>query len=258
MMKSRPQRQTDKTELICPACGDRRTLLPQERARIHCSALMRQLALLERIDVDSPLASPGFSTAELFGLARGKMFGVLTGCDSEGEEVVLKAFSGQYNGHWEVRGWAPPLFNVKKWHAVNGPVEREIKQLGHALQEEEPGSPRHRELKRERRDLSRRLMQELHALYTLKNFRGEEAPLGTFFSHQGGIPTGAGDCCAPKLLNYAVQRGITPTGMAEFYWGRTNRSASKEHGSYYPACLEKCQPILGFLLCGLPQGSPSR
>ena len=62
-----------------------------------------------------------------------------------------------------------------------------------------------------------------------------------------GLPTGTGECCAPKLLHYAATQGFKPLAMAEFWWG----SGSKEQGKFYGACAERCEPIMGFLLSGL-------
>ena len=42
-------------------------------------------------------------------------------------------------------------------------------------------------------------------------------------------------------------------GLAEFYWGRENRSGNRRHALFYPSCEEKCRPILGFMLCGLEE-----
>jgi hypothetical protein len=96
-------------------------------------------------------------------------------------------------------------------------------------------------------------MQDIHRLYTLTNFRGELRPLTEAFTASGGIPTGTGDCCAPKLLNQAIQKCLLPLGMAEFYWGRENSSQTRHHGRFYPSCDTKCTPILGFMLCGLDE-----
>ena len=108
-------------------------------------------------------------------------------------------------------------------------------------------------LLRERRKHSRTLMIELHALYRLHNFSGRTASLAEIFSHNQGIPTGTGDCCAPKLFNYAAAHNLLPLALSEFYWGRENKSGSKKHGSFYTPCKEKCAPLLGFLLCGLEE-----
>ena len=56
-----------------------------------------------------------------------------------------------------------------------------------------------------RRALSRQLMREIHDLYRLKNFRGEELPLTAAFCGDGAPPAGTGDCCGPKLLHHAAE-----------------------------------------------------
>jgi hypothetical protein len=104
-----------------------------------------------------------------------------------------------------------------------------------------------------RKQLSQRWMQEIHTLYSLSNFRGQKRPLNEVFTGTGGIPTGTGDCCAPKLFNQAVKENLQPLGLTEFYWGRENASQTRQHGRFYPSCASKCAPILGFMLCGLDE-----
>jgi len=215
--------------------------------------LMTQLAHNKCIDFASPkeLACKELNTDCLYGKARGKMFGVLSCCKSSGEKQILKAFSGQYQGRWEVAGWAPPLFDVQEFSLLTQPVERRIKTLGREAQDPML-SPRSREgLLKKRKELSQQLMKEIHGLYRLYNFQGKQHSLVELFADGSGIPTGTGDCCAPKLLNFAAKNGLQPLGLAEFYWGRTNKSATRDEGYFYPACRNKCGPILGFLLCGL-------
>ena len=64
-------------------------------------------------------------------------------------------------------------------------------------------------------------------------------------------PGGTGDCCAPKLLQYAYQHGLKPLCMAEFWWGSSPKSEIRHHGEFYPACRGKCKPILTWMLQGL-------
>lgn len=235
----------------CRACGTVHTL-PTGAAELHCRQLIHHFLGNETIDLRPTADSdPRLSTAYLFGPARGKMFGVLECCGQDGAAVIVRAFSGQYDGQWLVPGWAPPLFEVEEFSAVNTPSERLIKDFGRQLSELEPESPAWRELVQKRREMSRQLMRELHGIYRLNNFRGETRTLPGAYTGDGGIPTGTGDCCAPKLLNFAATRNLTPISIAEFYWGQDNRSGSRRHGRFYPSCREKCQPILGFLLCGL-------
>lgn len=192
-----------------------------------------------------------YSTANLFGEARGKMFGVLEGTDPSGHSVILYAFSGQINGQWVVPGWAPPLFDLQDWKNVNDGTEKTIKNLTTRINNHPESAAVQQDLKQNRKQLSQQLMKRLHNLYKVRNFHGESASLSCFYSEKRGTPTGSGDCCAPKLLNHALANSITPRSMAEFYWGKTNRSRQKKHGCFYPACRDKCYPLLGFMLCGL-------
>jgi hypothetical protein len=236
----------------CRDCGTEHAFC-EGTARLHGQDLMGFLEREQRIDIlaYNDQIDPRLSTTSLFGEDRGKMFGVMVCRTAEGSERVLRAFSGQYNGLWEVEGWAPPLFNVKNFNMIYTDIEPRIKELGRSLQSADRHSPQWRDLTSQRRQLSRLWMLSIHALYTLSNFRGQQRSLSEAFAGKGGIPTGTGDCCAPKLFNQAIQENLRPLGLAEFYWGRENVSKTRQHGKFYPACASKCAPILGFMLCGL-------
>ena len=64
-------------------------------------------------------------------------------------------------------------------------------------------------------------------------------------------PSGAGDCAAPKLLQYAFENNYTPIALAEFWWGKSPKLEVRQHKKYYPACKAKCHPILSFMLQGI-------
>jgi len=230
--------------------------LPSGAAHVHSLALMRHFTKSRTIDLQ-PGSEPNqrLSTDYLFGPARGKMFGVLECRDRQGDTVILHGFSGQYNGIWQVSGWAPPLFDLAEFSAVNDSEEKAIKALSLELETLTPHSPQWLELRQKRRAMSRQLMQQLHGLYRLTNFRGQTTSLFSACSEEGGIPTGTGDCCAPKLLHQAATMQLTPISIAEFFWGKSNRSESRHHGQFYPSCREKCWPILGYLLCGTEPGA---
>lgn len=114
-------------------------------------------------------------------------------------------------------------------------------------------------LKRQRRALSRQLQANMHAAYTLTNFAGETAPIQTLAT-EGNLPTGTGDCCAPKLLQFAARHCLQPLAMAEFWWepGDNDTQTGKQSGEFYGACQERCQPIMGFLLAGVAQAIPAQ
>ncbi|UUO15883.1 MULTISPECIES: RluA family pseudouridine synthase [Aphanizomenonaceae] len=103
-------------------------------------------------------------------------------------------------------------------------------------------------LKQQRKQLSRHLQTEMHAAYSLTNFQGQSLSLQQLLP--AGTPTGTGECCAPKLLHYAATHQLKPLAMAEFWWGNSTVE-DKIQGEFYGACLERCQPLMGFLLSGL-------
>lgn len=235
---------------FCRTCG-REHHLGHGRTLQYCHELMRRFRLHKSLDLARPSSGDNslLSTASLYGEARGKMFGVLECLAGDGAIVFLQAFSGQFNGLWEIDGWAPPLFDTRRMTAISFEVEKEIKRVGAEMIE--PNCTAKRELQLYRRQLSQDLMRQIHGLYRLRNFRGEELPLFSAYCGENGIPTGTGDCCAPKLFNLAARLNLIPLGIAEFYWGRENKSGSRQEGCFYPSCTEKCRPILGFMLCGL-------
>lgn len=109
------------------------------------------------------------------------------------------------------------------------------------------------ELKATRKQRSRLLQQQLFDQYLLMNALGERKSVRTIFEEAGrGIPpAGTGECAAPKLLLYAYQQGLRPIVMAEFWWGKSPNNELRRHGNFYPACKEKCEPLLRFMLRGL-------
>ncbi len=103
------------------------------------------------------------------------------------------------------------------------------------------------ELKQQRKNLSRQLQTQMHDAYRLMNFLGTNSSLRELMP--AGIPTGTGDCCAPKLLHYAASHQLTPIALAEFWWGKN--TLDKAQGEFYGACEDRCQPLMGFMLSGL-------
>ena len=207
----------------------------------------------------SPLATPHaspdtFSTDYLWGDARGQMFGVLECKDAGGNTVILKAFSCQYNGEWLIDGWVPPILEPTDFYELIAGPDKEINLRTHALRALDKTDPEYSKLLEERKAMSQQLMKDIHALYHLTNFKEETRPMTEVFPGDN-IPTGVGECCAPKLLNYAALNGLKPIGLSEFYFGKESKSGERTHGTFYPACEEKCQPILGFMLCGTEEWS---
>lgn len=108
-------------------------------------------------------------------------------------------------------------------------------------------------LKERRRMDSEALQQWLFSNFTLLNARGESRTLSEIFSETPLKipPSGAGECCAPKLLQAAYLRGWKPIAIAEYWYGHAKSGEIRIDGAYYPACRGKCLPVLGWMLQGL-------
>ena len=108
-------------------------------------------------------------------------------------------------------------------------------------------------LKAERRNRSAALQQKLFQQFNFLNVKGETKNLCAIFEEtvQKTPPAGAGECAAPKLLQYAYLSGLSPIAMAEFWWGKSPKTEIRHPGYYYPSCRGKCEPILRHMLQGL-------
>ena len=107
------------------------------------------------------------------------------------------------------------------------------------------------QLKKQRKEASDDLQRWLFSQYKMRNAQGETKDLIEIFNDYNGQlpPAGSGDCCAPKLLQYAFENNLQPLCMAEFWWGASPKMEIRHHLNYYPACRGKCLPILGWMLC---------
>jgi tRNA pseudouridine32 synthase / 23S rRNA pseudouridine746 synthase len=259
----------------------------------------------------------------------GKMYGILIVELPDGEQRILKAFSGLLNGSSQVDGWVPPIpgrdkvkldehqtllkleaikqeiialqqipereqyktialelevrsQNLKQLHQQRKQqrhqkritretltleleqldaesrqdgieyklLKQEINQQLHPIKQIiEVADQNILELKQSRKELSRQLQAQMHATYSLTNFLGMSQTLRQLMPL--ALPTGTGDCCAPKLLHYAAINNFKPLAMAEFWWGDSSVTGDKIAGNFYGACAERCQPIMGFLLSGI-------
>ena len=109
------------------------------------------------------------------------------------------------------------------------------------------------ELRGKRKVMSAKLQQQLFESYSFLNILGISSNISEIFQvNEDQIPpAGAGECVAPKLLQYAFKTSLVPLALAEFWWGKSPTSEVRKHGMFYPACNSKCKPILGHMLEGL-------
>lgn len=168
----------------------------------------------------------------------GKMFGVLIV-----EDGYLAAFSAKLDGMYNHEGFVPPVCEI------NEPP------VGTSKEE------------------SRRLQRLLFANYNFINGRGEHKNLLDIFANEKPIvppdewfadqrlrlkaddeklpPAGAGECCAPKLLQYALTHGLKPISLAEFWIGASPKNEIRREGVFYPPCSGRCVPILRHMMQNL-------
>ena len=173
----------------------------------------------------------------------GKMFGVLVF-----DGGYLAAFSAKLDGSYHHEGFVPPVYEL-----THEPIGKS-------------------------RDESRRLQRLLFANYNFLNGKGESKNLLEIFANEAPIipadewfnktkirnlqspisnlqspmpPSGAGECCAPKLLQYALTHGLKPLALAEFWIGAPSKTEIRQEGQFYAPCSGRCVPILRHMTQGL-------
>lgn len=105
-------------------------------------------------------------------------------------------------------------------------------------------------MKQLRKTLSDALQQWLFMQFRMLNYQGEHKDLLEIFRdfNQMVPPAGSGECCEPKLLQYAFEHHLKPLQMAMFWWGDSPKEEIRHHLLFYPACNGKCKPILHWML----------
>ena len=171
----------------------------------------------------------------------GKMFGVLLYAPNPlTPNPYIAAFSAKLDGSYHHEGFVPPVYELT------------IPPVGTSKEE------------------SRRLQRLLFANYNFLNGKGQTKNLLELFKNEKVLspedwfnrspvtdnrsslpPSGAGECCAPKLLQYALSHGLKPLAMAEFWIGAPPKNEIRQEGAFYPPCSGRCMPILRHMLQGL-------
>ena len=190
---------------------------------------------------------------------RGKMFGVLV-VEHQGGLAYLAAYSGLLAARNDWSFFVPPVYDAQQPDGYFKTKEREISEMV-APNNNYQLSTINYQLDAKRRQMSQELQLWLFHQYQLLNARGETKDLVDIWQEYYSRPKlrakfplppgGTGDCCAPKLLQYAYGQGLRPLCMAEFWWGATTKEELRQHLNYYPACRGKCKPILTWMLQGL-------
>lgn len=210
---------------------------------------------------------------------RGKMFGVLV-CRNDNVDanvdvdvnanadhnglVVLRAFSAMLDGSYRHEGFVEPVYEVHSEEVIGTDREDSRRKQQWIFSQYRMLNARgeEKDLMEIFRDVppiltieeyfNRKFTQKMESI---NNARREETPMCKFSDKEEGYtilpPAGAGECCAPKLLQAAYRRGLKPVCMAEFWMGASPKDELRIEGQYYPACTGKCKPILAHTLIGL-------
>lgn len=188
------------------------------------------------------------------GAVIGKMFGVLVVRTKHGRLGYLSAFSGKLAGGNHHPKFVPPVFDgLRDGGFLNAGME-ELNRMTAVIKSLELSEGHHQpeilELKLRRKNYSKALQDKIFEQYHFLNKNGKSKGLIAIFkpSPARKPPAGAGECAAPKLLQYAFQNDMEPLGLAEFWWGLSPKSAHWKHRQFYPPCAEKCAPILAHML----------
>ncbi|MCR5494571.1 MAG: RluA family pseudouridine synthase [Treponema sp.] len=102
-----------------------------------------------------------------------------------------------------------------------------------------------KELVEKRKELCKASLKKVYERYSFHCADGCEEKLLDIC--QGKLPpTGTGDCCAPKILDYAFKSNFKILSMAEVFYGKN--SEKRRMAEKYSPCDERCALILPYML----------
>ena len=180
--------------------------------------LARDMAA-EMLRTDS-FSFPPSEQYKLSSLNKNTMFGIMICNDINGNEKILRAFSGALNGEYRIPGYVNPCFSITEFRKI----EAEYSPLIHKADEEE------------RKKLSTECLGKINALYSFSTWDGSSIGL------PDKAPTGTGDCAGLRLINTALRKNLEIRGLAEFM--------IRDDGTIetYPPCEERCSLLLPSML----------
>ena len=180
----------------------------------------------------------------------GKMFGVLLVKTSDNEIGYLAAFSGKLANSNHHPGFVPPVYDALEEGSFLNVGMQELNLINKEIKTLEPNSEKSKALKLSRKTKSTNLQAKLFDEYHFLNKAGDSKSLRAIFKDElnQSPPSAAGECAAPKLLQYAFLHDMEPLALTEFWWGASPKSVQWKHGQFYPVCVDKCQPILKHML----------
>ena len=183
-------------------------------------------------------------SAERF--ANGIMIGVLVAKNSAQENKILFTVSGvsrKIEGKFRDAIFVEPIVSSKKIMSALQKNDKEIHLLTEKLKSCSKDDVQ--ELQLRRSSLTSESLEKVHELYNFYCVDGKKRSLKQICKKHLP-PTGTGDCCAPKLLNFAFKNNLTPLSMCEVFYGKSTEK--KISGCKYSTCDERCGLILPEIL----------
>ncbi len=180
---------------------------------------------------------------------KGKMFGVLVVQNADNKLCYLGTASGKMPRNIACNKFVPSIFDDSADDYFINKGMTELTKLSNKINNcKNPSEIT--SLKEYRKQRSLEIQKQLFENYKIINSSGIIHNVIQIFenSSHGNPPAAAGECAAPKLLQYAFNNGLKPIAIAEFWWGKLPKGNQREHKNFYPACKDKCRPILEFML----------
>lgn len=184
-----------------------------------------------------------------FHVKQGKMFGVLVIQKADHSYGYLGTISGKIPSNEICQQFIPSVFDFSTDDFFLQKGMTALKEIGKKINKSN-NQAEVIELTETRRQKSFALQQWLFKNYRFLNCLGKVRNVLEIFegSSHGNPPAAAGECTAPKLLQYAFENQLKPIALAEFWWGKPSKSLERAHQGFYPACKNKCRPILEYML----------
>lgn len=184
-----------------------------------------------------------------FKTQKGKMFGVLVVQLEDDTYCYLGTYSGKMPDNQICDNFIPSIFDTSIGDYFINRGMSELTKLGGQIKKSSIPSEINL-LKEKRKQKSIALQKRLFKNYHFLNLSGKMKNLLDIFEHSsnGYPPSAAGECAAPKLLQYAIKHQLKPIALTEFWWGSSIKNKDMKHREYYPACKDRCRPILEYML----------
>lgn len=227
---------------------------PEEEAYAECARIIQ--------DIDAgKIRINQFSAPSEERRGQGVMIGVLVCRASDGRRIVLKTLSGigkelVSDCVAEDEIFVRPIVSAEKINAALLENDARIHTLTDKINalkcaRNAGGSKYSVQTDEEKRYVSERAAltkKSLLRVYELYSFHCADGVTRKLLEicRKKLPPTGTGDCCAPKLLDFAFSNGLLPVSMAETFCG--GETAHKISGRRYPPCDERCALILPAML----------